>query len=723
MKRAAAAAALTGAALAGLAALPALADITYPARLELTEVSTGTYDISFNLPLVQGRILRAEPTLPEICRDQGERQVVTTAAGRSVTWRATCSPTSLIGEVIFVAGLLGTQTDLAFTMTTLDGRMYRRVLRPSRPGFLVPPPPSPPALAVEAMVSGARRVLAWPLLWLLLATAALLGARRGELAAASVAFGLMHLSGQWLGGNLWIQVAPLQRDLVVALAVAIPAVALAGGGERWSGWLRPLWPLAAAIGLISGGAAPETLSPDGLARAEQLLALIFFGVGVALGVALLSFIGVQAVSVLSVLGGDARRREVARRLGYGIGALATGVALAVVIESVLFPVIGPDMLFEPAMLALLLAPSLALTGQGAPRGATVAGFAMLLAVGTAAGLLRLPVPLGSTLIAAGLLLLGAALAAGRPLSRRGLLLIAAVSVPATAWWVTQQLVANVSRSTAAAVGTGVLAVVVFWATQAVCRGLRAGDVPVPLRLLGGAIAVHGAAVRWADIRAWFDLDAATELALGVVPVPALALVLLAAAVLARPRRRRVVEALGAGRRRRPTHWVLLGAACLAIPLGTVAVDNPFFEPHAPRGEDARRVVTRVLSDTYLAFNLDDENELYDQLAESVAGDLVDDLYLDSRRRLTTGTREGAQVTVRAVEVLEIGEPRGDAGAGEFSYESRWVVTARVQHLQHVHHRRNIYSGMLRLVVDGSRWKIAGVELFSEDREVVPWQSG
>jgi hypothetical protein len=39
----------------------------------------------------------------------------------------------------------------------------------------------------------------------------------------------------------------------------------------------------------------------------------------------------------------------------------------------------------------------------------------------------------------------------------------------------------------------------------------------------------------------------------------------------------------------------------------------------------------------------------------------------------------------------------------------------------VHHRQQIYSGVLTLKADQGRWKIAGVELHSEDRVVLPWE--
>ena len=68
------------------------------------------------------------------------------------------------------------------------------------------------------------------------------------------------------------------------------------------------------------------------------------------------------------------------------------------------------------------------------------------------------------------------------------------------------------------------------------------------------------------------------------------------------------------------------------------------------------------------------------------------------------------------------QPDWDSASAEgYSYDCRWAVVARVQHLQHVHHRRNIFNGVLTLRAEQGRWKIAGVALFSEEREVVPWE--
>ena len=102
----------------------------------------------------------------------------------------------------------------------------------------------------------------------------------------------------------------------------------------------------------------------------------------------------------------------------------------------------------------------------------------------------------------------------------------------------------------------------------------------------------------------------------------------------------------------------------------------------------------------------------------MTGNLVTDLYLDSRRRLVAGTREGASVVVRQVSLQDVKAPRTSEGDNP-AYSCRWTVTAKVTHWQHTHQRRNVYEGDLRLTVENDRWKLAGLNLRSEEREVVP----
>lgn len=695
------------------------ADVAFPARLDVVESEPGVYDVSFTLPIVEGRKLRAEPLLPPTCTEVGERQAGLSAGGLTTTWSVQCEPTSLAGEAILVQGLLGTQTDLAFTLTFLDGRSYSRILRPSRPGFLVPEPPSVPALILSKTVDGARQTLRHPGLWILVGVVVLLGVRSHDLVAAAAAFAIGEFAALWLASQIWLEVAPSTRDFVVWSAVVGPAIALASGKENLQERLRPMWPAALLLGLLFGGLRPASAIAEGLSNAEQLLAHFSSATGAGLTVLLLAAIARQIRAILESARGGMIRDAGLRWVGTVAGGFAVGSLLTLVVAFALRTSSGPRAPFELLLLAVILGSAIALSDEGGPRWVPI--FAVLAAAGAIPGLLRIPLPAAGLFVLGPLIVLAGAVALGRLPSPRWLLGLAAVAIPAGAWNTAHALAEDVSRAGAVTAGVIVVAVCVFFGSLMVARGSRAGEIPLSFRLLAGIAAVVAVVWRLAEYRHWFDLEVATEAALGLARLPLLALMCAALAIVLWPRKRRVAEELGLQRERKSWHWVALGVALMVVPYGTVTVPNPFFEPHAPRGADAGRVLTRVLSDTYHAFNRSDEEELYDTLAANVTGDLVDDLYLDGRRRLTAGTREGTRVTVRDVSVVAVGEPFGGASAEEgFSYDCSWAVVARVQHLQHIHHRRNLYNGVLTLQSESGRWKISGVELVSEDRVVVPW---
>jgi hydrogenase/urease accessory protein HupE len=376
---------------------------------------------------------------------------------------------------------------------------------------------------------------------------------------------------------------------------------------------------------------------------------------------------------------------------------------------------------ELALLAAVLGAATAVE-NGGRRGRMLIAFSAFLAIGLALGSAGIPLLFGTLVVSGSLFLFGILLVLGKRIERHLLQSFTAVAVLGHGWHTGQALVENVSLPIASAFGAGVVAVSVFYASSCLTSPPRSEAVGKAARLLGFLVVVLAVSWRLGEYHRWLDVQVATEAALGLLRLPLLAVLLLLGAALVWPRRRRVLQELGVQKRKPATHWILVGLAFFLLPVGTVAARNPFFEAEAPRGDDARRVVSQVLWNTYHAFNLTDEDELYDRLSQSVTGDLVADLYLDSRRRLTAGTREGAEVTVRDVSVIEVDDsPRGMGSEQGSSYTCRWIVTARVRHLQHVHHRQNIYSGNLTIQVDGDRWKIAEVELTSEDRVVLPWK--
>ena len=86
------------------------------------------------------------------------------------------------------------------------------------------------------------------------------------------------------------------------------------------------------------------------------------------------------------------------------------------------------------------------------------------------------------------------------------------------------------------------------------------------------------------------------------------------------------------------------------------------------------------------------------------------------------TRQGAEVTVKDVSVMSVEESEHGPDKNQtFTYACKWIVTARVKHWQHLHDHQNVYVGELTIRIEEERWKIARLNLLSEERVVLSRQ--
>jgi len=689
--------------LACLSVMPANADMVFPARLEVIETEPGLLEVTMSLPLVGGRKPNLEPLLPPQWEQVGEREVSATQTTWTTRQTVRADTDAVAGEAIIVEGMLRAQTDVAFTCEFLDGRRYTSVFRAARSGFLFPGPPDPLQLGAESVRQGMSRLFGNLAIWAFVLGAAFGGVRGRNLFLAAALAGVGHFAGQALARQDWFGASLTTANLFAVVMALIPAAGLAGIKVRAAAWLAPMGAVAALLGLLHGAARPETVTPDGLTYGEQFFTVVGFSVGFGLAWALVAWIGIEARGLV------ARTRWRATWTGIFLAAFAVGIGLVEVAALFVTRSTGSLGFSWLAVVAFLIALTIASPG-------VIAAYVAILAGAAAAGLVGLTLPGASALMLGSIAFLGVRAVRGQPDSSRTWIAIGGIAVIASAWLAALQAT-EIDARPLTLLGAEFLAAAVAFV---IGRVAVAAALPRWARAIAVVMIFLALISRFSEYGTWFDRELATEAALGWIRVPLFALLLLVAAVILWPRRSKVARELGVERGTRTTHWFALGLAVFLLPLGTVRVANPFYEPNAPRGESARRVLTSVLSDTYHAFNIEDESELYDRLAESVSDELVDDVYLDSRRRLTAGTREGAEVAVRDVRVVEIGDPDAGAGDRDFAYECSWRVVARVSHLKHVHHRQNLYRGILTLRADDDRWKISGLELLSEDRSVVPW---
>jgi hydrogenase/urease accessory protein HupE len=714
MKRVAAWVFLQLALAAGIAA-----DLTNPSTLTITETSSSRFTVELTLPVVSGRVVKARPVLPDICVVDGEPEVRGDALTAIRTWTMTCDPAGLVGAPVGILGLLGTALDVLLTIETLDGRQHVQQLRATQAYFVIPPPPTLAELALGAGRGGAERLLRRPEIALLILVSVLVGARRRGLLVALLAFSAAQGLGQWLGGQRWMVMSVFLPQVAAAGTAWLVGVELMGRPLLRPGWWRPLWVPMMVLGALYGAARPETVPTLGLSTGEQSLSLVLFAGGALAGLLLLTLCSNQLRTALEGLSDGAPERWTSR-VAYLSLVLAGGLFF--------YRLTAPFWTggFAPAVPLVTLVAAAAL-GLWCRRDYATdresGGFvlASVAGISCAAGVVvsfHGTLPLASLAVLGFLALVGARLLLPRRWPPWLDFSVIALTALYHGYYAGQILRQDATLPVAHAVGMSVLLAAVFL----VCYRAIPATEPTkrPSLRVSGFLAMALAGLwQLAEVREWVGGPVAADLAMGLARLPVLAAVLLLAAWLAWPRRRRFASQHEAGTA--GTHWGLLGLAFFVLPLGTLRVDIPFHAPDAPSAAEARRVMDTLLTDTYLAFNLADEDAAFDRLAQNLSQKLVADVYLDSRRRLRAGTREGAEVTVRDVSVMEVDDAIGTAD-NAFTYPCQWVVTARVRHLQHIHNRQNVYAGELTLQVEDDRWKIAALDLLSEERVVLSWRS-
>jgi len=165
------------------------------------------------------------------------------------------------------------------------------------------------------------------------------------------------------------------------------------------------------------------------------------------------------------------------------------------------------------------------------------------------------------------------------------------------------------------------------------------------------------------------------------------------------------------RRRWPPRrvWLAVGASIVLLVLGLPRALG--LNVAAGQGEE---VMDGLLRNVYLAFDYRDEGQIYDMLERSVTGELLTDIYLETRRSLELANQGGARAKVKEVEILESDFQSVDGGAG---FETRlvWNVMGSVGHWGHIHRRTNQYEARFVVRAEDGVWKISDLELLQEQR--------
>ena len=122
----------------------------------------------------------------------------------------------------------------------------------------------------------------------------------------------------------------------------------------------------------------------------------------------------------------------------------------------------------------------------------------------------------------------------------------------------------------------------------------------------------------------------------------------------------------------------------------------------------------LLGNVYRAFDFRLEEQVYDRLALTLDGDILEQVYLEQRDALRIERAGGADARVDEIKVGSA-TAQGDAQPGTLRLRADWMVHGSVGHWGHLHRRSNAYEADLVLAPVEGAWRIVGFDVLSQER--------
>lgn len=239
----------------------------------------------------------------------------------------------------------------------------------------------------------------------------------------------------------------------------------------------------------------------------------------------------------------------------------------------------------------------------------------------------------------------------------------------------------------------------------------------PVSRLPYDLTAEAPTLRWTNLLDDYNYQVATIDAIAaqaarpiVIPVPSFLLCLIAAIFIGYGRR------LGLHVVPRITGFaVLIAMGFGLVAFGQIEIRNPLKAPYRLPEVEALMTLQGLLQNTYRAFDFRAEEDVYDKLAVSAAGDLITDIYLQSRKRLVMEEQGGAQAKVQDVQLLDAVQTGPPDRRQRFTFQCTWRITGTVNHWGHTHQRRNQYDALITIQPVEQAWKIVALDVIEERR--------
>ncbi len=175
---------------------------------------------------------------------------------------------------------------------------------------------------------------------------------------------------------------------------------------------------------------------------------------------------------------------------------------------------------------------------------------------------------------------------------------------------------------------------------------------------------------------------------------------------------------------KPSVRLLLSGVALILALASwrslgVTIDHPWEQPAELSDQRAAEIFQKLHQGVYRSLDFGSEDRVYDVLATSVDGDLLEKLYLQLRQSLEMEEQSGAVARIQSIAYDNGKEsPRSTTTVPwpGFEYHSTWAVAGTVEHWGHIHERQNRFEAVFTIEPRDGNWKITRMDI-AEQKQV------
>ncbi len=687
-----------------------------PAYLEIVETGEGQFDVVWKIPMRGDLRPPIKPLFPPQCSSVTAVSTEMLPGSLVERWHMECGVKGLEGQTIEISGLQLTLIDVFLHIEMQDGRVYDAVVKGSSPWYSVQPGPGSLHISLTNLLEGLRHGVGSLELWILLASLTLFFSRTRNMFYTSVLLGFGYAVGFVAGAfglididNGWGRAAV--SFLTLAFILRYSRVRIRGKDDPIPQFM--LFGGMLLTGTLLGTGFTGGWSPAGLATLDIPVALFSYVLGT--WASLLLMFGIM--SRIQLLIGRIRVNSsnwLVRVPEYIIGAGGAFLlfrSMATILHpGMVLPYVRPETVIATLAIGYWVGK---VGNERGVYGALI--FLIALSVGVTLAVLDVPLVLVSTMIPVSIALLGVCIAFSRNLPMPLLLATHVFSGLFLGWVSGNWLTEHMGMVRSSAVGIVLLCCGIVLCALAVRKGALKKEHTTVDRITGLGFILVALVMRLFGYEASSFTAVSALATTGGIRIPVMSVVLFIgiASVIA-------VYFTRMKRKTGAPRAALIAATLLIIglaiyPYGRIVLARPFVSIQKMNEDDTKGLIADLLQNTYRAVNLQDEFEIYDKLALSVHGDLVEKIYLESRKRTVLSSQDSPEVQIIEVTIADIIDTKATDDRLGYTFTCEWYVSGTIRHWAHQHNRQNRYVGLITVKRIEDTWKIVEWELLDEQR--------